>query len=92
MIDAKEAMDYGIVNEVCKPDELLPKLKETLALIHTKAPLAITKIIECVNHFDHTQEGYDFEITKFGECFGTEDMKEGAAAFLEKRKARFMGR
>src|SRR5688572_8626188 len=92
MIDAKEAMDYGIINEVCSPDELLPKLKETLTLIHTKAPLAITKIIECVNHFDHTQEGYDFEIKKFGECFGTEDMREGAAAFLEKRKANFKGR
>jgi enoyl-CoA hydratase len=92
MIDAKEAMDYGIVNEVCTIEELLPKLKETLALIHTKAPLAIAKIIECVNHFDHTQEGYDFEIKKFGECFGTEDMKEGAAAFLEKRKPNFKGR
>jgi enoyl-CoA hydratase len=92
MISAKEAMQYGIVNEVTSPEELLPKVKETLALIQSKAPLAVAKVIECVNNFDHTQQGYDFEIKKFGECFNTDDMKEGATAFLEKRKAIFTGK
>jgi enoyl-CoA hydratase len=92
MIDASEAMELGIVNEVCAPEKLLNKVEEILQVIHTKAPLAITKIIECVNNFDHTQQGYDFEIKKFGECFATEDMKEGASAFFEKRKANFKGK
>jgi len=93
MITAKEAMEYGMVNKVISdPEELIKKTRETLLVIQTKAPLAITKVIECVNNFDHTQEGYDFEIKKFGECFATEDMKEGASAFLEKRKAQFKGR
>lgn len=92
MISAKDAMDYGIVNEVVSPDELLDKVKKVLQLIQSKAPLAVAKIIECVNHFDHTQQGYDFEIEKFGECFDTEDMKEGTAAFLEKRKPIFTGK
>jgi len=92
MISAKEAMEYGMVNKVTTPEELLPKLKETLEVIQSKAPIAISKVIECVNNFDHTQEGYDFEIKKFGECFATEDLKEGSSAFLEKRKPNFKGK
>jgi len=91
MISAKEAMDCGLVNKVFPAEELLPKTKEILSLIQTKAPIAVAKVIECVNNFDHTRQGYDLEIKKFGECFATEDAKEGAAAFLEKRKANFKG-
>lgn len=92
IIEAKEALQLGIVNELCAPEELLKKTKETLQLIHTKAPLAITKVIECINNFDHTQQGYDFEMQKFAECFATGDLKEGASAFIEKRKPVFKGR
>lgn len=89
---AKEAMEYGMVNNVVPAEELLSKSKEILTTIQSKAPIAVAKIIECVNNFDHTQQGYDLEIEKFGECFVTEDMKEGTSAFLEKRKANFKGK
>ncbi len=92
MITAKEAMEYGIVNKVVPSDELLARTKEILMTIQSRAPLAVSKVIECVNNFDHTQQGYDFEIKKFGECFATDDMKEGATAFLEKRKPKFAGK
>jgi len=42
--------------------------------------------------FDETKNGFDIEINEFGKCFGTADMKEGATAFLEKRKANFTGK
>jgi len=91
MISANDAQQYGIVNKVVEQNDLLNEVKKILGIIHTKAPLAITKVIECINNFDHTQQGYDFEIKKFGECFITADAKEGAAAFLEKRKPDFKG-
>jgi enoyl-CoA hydratase len=92
MFSANEAMQYGIVNKVVAQNELLNEAKKILSVINTKAPLAIAKVIEVINNFDHTQQGYDFEIKKFGECFSTEDAKEGATAFLEKRKANFKGK
>jgi enoyl-CoA hydratase len=92
MINAKDAQEYGIANKVVSQKKLLDETKEILQTIHTKAPLAISKIIEVINNFDHTQQGYDFEIKKFGECFSTEDVKEGVNAFLEKRKPVFKGK
>jgi enoyl-CoA hydratase len=92
MLTAKEAMEAGIVNKVLAQDELIDKTKEILTTIQSKAPVAVAKVIECVNNFDHTQQGYEFEIEKFGECFNTSDKKEGTSAFLEKRKPNFQGR
>lgn len=92
MIKAEDAEKYGVVNKVVSQKQLLEEVKTILQVIHAKSPLAISKIIETINNFDHTQQGYDFEMQKFGECFGTEDMKEGVHAFLEKRKPLFKGR
>ncbi len=92
MFSANEALQFGMVNKVVASNELLDEVKKILNVIHSKAPLAVSKVIEVINNFDHTQEGYDFEIKKFGECFSTEDVKEGVNAFLEKRKADFKGK
>ncbi len=92
MIDANTALQYGLVNYVVPPEELLAKGKTLLELINTKAPIAVAKCIECANAvFDETKNGYEMEIKAFGDCFDSADMKEGTAAFLEKRKAIFTG-
>ena len=93
MIDANTALQYGLVNHVVTADELLNKAISVLAVINTKAPLAIAACIKAANAvYDETKDGYATEINLFGECFATEDMKEGTAAFMEERKANFMGK
>ena len=93
MIDANAALQYGLVNYVVPAEELLKKTNSILELINTKAPLAVAACIKAANAvFDETQDGYATEISSFGDCFITEDMKEGTTAFLEKRKAAFKGK
>ena len=93
MIKADEALALGLVNHVVAAEELLGKCTEILNKISSKAPLAITKVIECGNaYFTDGVNGLQFEIDKFGECCETEDFTEGASAFIEKRKAEFKGR
>jgi enoyl-CoA hydratase len=93
MIDANTALQYGLVNYIVPQAELLDKAKAILQVINSKAPIAVAKCIKVVNTvFDETKNGFEEEIRSFGECFATEDMKEGTTAFLEKRKANFTGR
>jgi enoyl-CoA hydratase len=70
---------------------LLEKTTEILQLIITKAPLAIKQVIALTNMAASTGDGLKNEIAAFGELFNTSDVKEGAAAFLEKRKPVFRG-
>lgn len=92
MINAAEAHQLGLVNHVTTPEELLSQTKALLQTIIAKAPLAISRIIELVNTASFApEEGLAKEVTLFGELFDTADAKEGATAFLEKRKAQFSG-
>lgn len=93
MIDAATALQYGLVNHVVPQEELLSKAISILAVANSKAPLAVAKCIEASNAvFGHNLSGYETEMSVFGNCFATEDMKEGTSAFLEKRKAVFSGK
>jgi enoyl-CoA hydratase len=92
MIDANEAKQLGLVNYVTTAALLLDKTKELLQIINSKAALAVKHIIALTNIAARgDEEGLNKEIAAFGELFDTADAKEGAAAFLEKRKPNFTG-
>lgn len=93
LIGAEEAHRLGLVNHVVEPGEEVNKAREILKKIATKAPLAIAKTIDCVNaHFDKIVDGFEYEVKTFGALASSEDFKEGASAFIEKRRANFKGK
>lgn len=92
MIDAQTALDYGLVNRVVPQEELMKVAEEMARSFMKNSIVAMGFAIEAVNAgLLEGSMGYDVEVQAFGDCFETEDFKEGTTAFLEKRKPNFPG-
>jgi enoyl-CoA hydratase len=94
MISAQEAYRIGLVNEVVPAAGLITRAEAILKKIFSNAPLAVKYSLEAVNKGMEASldDGLSLEASLFGLCAGTDDKKEGTAAFLEKRKPQFQGR
>lgn len=85
---AEEAFSVGLVNAVYPIADLMPEAMKLAAKIAKNAPISVRMCKEAING------GYDLamddavalEAKVFGQCFETEDQREGMKAFLEKRK------
>jgi enoyl-CoA hydratase len=94
MLGAAEALRIGLVNAVVPGAELLGKVREVAKKIEQKGPLAIA---QCKRVLLRGQDiplpvASELEAQAFATLFGSEDQREGMAAFLEKRAASFTGR
>ena len=93
MISANEALQWGLVNHVVPPDQLLSTCMELAGKIARNSPTALGAAIRAVNAgYEPGTDGMQREIEEFGKCFGTADFKEGTSAFMEKRKPVFSGK
>jgi len=92
-IDAKKALDLGLVNYVLPTKaDAISKATEILHRIFQNAPLAVGMVINCVNMvYSPEENGYQTEANSFSNCCKSTDFKEGTSAFLEKRKPEFKG-
>jgi len=91
---AGEALDWGIVNRLCKSEVLLAEAVETARVIAANAPIGVRsakKALDKAVEIDRAS-GYDFEIAAYNLTVPTEDRLEGVRAFNEKRKPVFKGR
>ncbi len=91
---AKEALHFGIVNQLFAREVLMEETLKMARYIANQAPISIRLIKESVlKAVDASlEEGMHFERKNFYLLFSTEDQKEGMKAFQEKRKPNFKGR
>jgi len=90
MISAEDAQKWGLVNHITSPEGLMKKCRELASKIAKNSSSAISLAIKSVNaNYVDGVDGFATEIEEFGNCFGTDDFKEGTSAFIERRKPNF---
>jgi crotonobetainyl-CoA hydratase len=97
-IDAQEAKQWGLVNEIVSADRLMERARELAQQLAEGPPLVFAAIKEIIRQTSHlpVQDAFDM-VTKrrlptVDKLYGSEDQKEGALAFAEKRKPVWRGR
>jgi len=93
-MDAAEAERAGLVSRIIPAADLVDEAIKTATTIASMAPLAVIANKEMINAAFETTlgQGVQFERRLFHGLFGTEDQKEGMAAFVEKRPGKWIGK
>jgi enoyl-CoA hydratase len=94
IFDAAEAHRVGVVNRVFAPGELREGTLKLAQTMLSRGPVALRLALEAIQRGGQMpqDEGERMECDMFGLAATTEDMREGMAAFLEKRKPSFKNR
>ena len=93
-IGAHEALNIGLVNQICEQNDLLDECKKMAAMICETGPIAIEQAKYAVNYGIDTDlyTGLAIESNAYWVTIPTEDRLEGLAAFKEKRKPVYKGK
>jgi len=94
LIDAEEAADIGLVEEVYDPEELDDRVYELAEKMATKSPVALAfakQAVKASTRLD-LEAGIEYEAELFAQLFATHDKNEGIDAFFEDREPEWEGR
>jgi enoyl-CoA hydratase/carnithine racemase len=93
-VTAEEALQIGLVNQICEPDVLMDECKKIAAMIGEAGPIAIEQAKYAINYGMETDlhTGLAVESNAYWVTIPTEDRLEALAAFLEKRKPVYKGK
>ena len=93
-IGAEEALNIGLVNQICEPEDLLDECKKMAAMICETGPVAIEQAKYAINYGIEADlhTGLALESNAYWVTIPTEDRLEGLAAFREKRKPNYKGK
>ena len=93
MVTAERAAEIGLANLVVPHEDLMDRTLALAGRVARNAPVALEMALKSMYEAVESPMGHALELESnlFGLLASTEDMKEGMAAFLEKRKAAFKG-
>jgi enoyl-CoA hydratase/carnithine racemase len=91
---AQQALDWGMVNEVHAPADLMRAVMDVADRITANAPISVRQAKKAI-HYGLQMDlasGLNFEVQAYERMIATDDRREGINAFNEKRKPKYTGR